>query len=229
VTSPAPAEPAPASPRWPLAAWLAIAAIQILLIFSARAGETDSGETPFYEATFAITSAIVYGLLIALTFWIGSGYGNARKALGLVRFELRWLGYAALVVLGATVLAAILEPLLHAGEEQGFAPDEWRSDRAAIFTLNALVAVTLVPFAEELFFRGAGVTVLRPFGAVAAVAGTAVVFGLAHGIVVALPTLVPLAAGLAWVRLRSESLWPSVLAHAAYNGVAVIVLFVSLQ
>ncbi len=132
-------------------------------------------------------------------------------------------------MIGASVLGAVLEPVLHAGKEQGFAPDAWEPDRAVPFVVNALIATTLVPFAEELFFRGAGVTVLRRFGVPVALIGTSLVFALAHGIFVALPVLFALALGLAWVRERSGSVWPSVAAHAAYNGIAVVALYVSLQ
>ena len=215
--------------RWALTAWLAIAAIQIALGFSAGASDSDSADTPFYHYRFTVAALIIYAILIGLTLWIGSAYADPRRALGLVRFRPRWLGAAAAVVVVASALAAALEPVLHAGEEQGLAPDAWEPSNAIPFAINALIAETLVPFAEELFFRGAGVTVLRPFGAAAALLGTAIIFGLAHGILVALPVLVVLAVGLAWMRDRSESVWPSVTAHAAYNGVAVVALYVSLQ
>jgi membrane protease YdiL (CAAX protease family) len=38
-----------------------------------------------------------------------------------------------------------------------------------------------------------------------------------------------LGVGLAWVRIRAESVWPGVIAHAAYNGVALAVLFATLE
>jgi membrane protease YdiL (CAAX protease family) len=53
------------------------------------------------------------------------------------------------------------------------------------------------------------------------VVGTAVAFGLAHGILVALPPLIVFGLGLAWVRLRSDSVWPGFIAHAAYNAVGI--------
>lgn len=226
------AEPSTDSSReriFPLAAWLTIAALQIAISFAGQTGETDTGDSPFYHYAFTIASLAIYGILIALTFWIGSGYPSPRRALGLVGFAPRWLGVALLVVVGASLLGAVLEPVLHAGKEQGFAPDAWEPDRAVPFLVNAVIAVTLVPFAEELFFRGAGVTVLRRFGVTFALIGTAVVFALAHGILVALPVLFALALGLAWVRERSGSVWPSVAAHAGYNGIAVVALYVSLQ
>ena len=108
-------------------------------------------------------------------------------------------------------------------------PDEWRPERANAFLLNSIILVTLTPFAEELFFRGLGVQVLGFLGSTGAIVGTALAFGLAHGLLVALPTLVVFGAGLAWVRTRAESVWPCVIAHAAYNGVALAVLFATLE
>jgi membrane protease YdiL (CAAX protease family) len=122
----------------------------------------------------------------------------------------------------------ILEPVLHAGEKQGFAPEEWRPDRAVPFALNTAVAATLVPFTEELFFRGLGVRALLPFGAGFALVTTSVAFGLGHGLFSALPILVPFALALAWVRLRSDSVWPGTIAHGFYNGAALLYLYFDL-
>jgi membrane protease YdiL (CAAX protease family) len=91
------------------------------------------------------------------------------------------------------------------------------------------VIVTLVPFAEELFFRGLGVRVFGMFGGAAAVAATAVVFALAHGLLVAVPPLLFFALGLAWVRLRSGGVWPGVIAHAAYNGIGLAIAYATIN
>ena len=48
------------------------------------------------------------------------------------------LGLIFLVLL----LGLILEPVLHAGEKQGFAPEEWRPDRAVPFALNTAAYTT---------------------------------------------------------------------------------------
>jgi uncharacterized protein len=119
--------------------------------------------------------------------------------------------------------------VLHAGREQGLEPEQWRSDRAAPFVLNAVVVSTLVPFAEELFFRGLGVRVLAIFGSVVAVVGTALIFALAHGILVAIPALGFFALLLGWLRVRTDSVWPCVVAHGLYNSVGVLAFFVSSQ
>jgi membrane protease YdiL (CAAX protease family) len=212
-----------ALPRRPLALllWAGLAGIQIVSAFSLADTDRVEEEPPIFEWSTAVSGFLLYAVLIGLTFAIASAYPSARQALGLRRFERRFLWQAGGVVLISIVLAAALEPILHAGEKQGLAPQEWRSDALGPFLANAVLIITWGPFAEELFYRGLGVTALRLLGPAVAVVGTAVAFGLAHGILVALPPLVVFGIGLAWVRLRADSVWPSFIAHAAYNAVGI--------
>ena len=87
--------------------------------------------------------------------------------------------------------------------------------------------VLLGPFAEELFFRGLGVRVLMLYGGLVSILVTGAMFGLVHGILGALPPLVLFGIGLAWVRLRSASVWPAYIGHALYNGIGVLCLAIS--
>ncbi len=206
-----------------VAAWALLAALQVGSAF-AFAGSADEGSGELiYEYEFALGVPFVYGLLIGLTFAIATAFGNPVAALGLRSFRLRWVWIAIGFILLALAVEAIFQAIFQvdAGEEQGVLPETWRPDRLPALLLNTFVAVTLVPFAEELFFRGLGVRALQVFGAPVAIAVTALVFGFAHGILVALPGLVAFAAGLAWVRLRSDSVWPCVLAHGFYNALVV--------
>jgi membrane protease YdiL (CAAX protease family) len=137
-----------------------------------------------------------------------------------------WPRAAALVV-GAYVVvmlaAAALNPVLEAGEEQGLVPEEWDPDRAAPFVANFLVVALAAPIVEELTYRGVGIAVTRDrFGTWPAVAVTALAFGLAHGLVVALPILTFFGVVLAVVRLRTESLYPAIVLHAVFNGAALL-------
>jgi len=207
-----------------ISAWLALAALQLAAAFAfSDSGGASTQEELIYDYEFAIGGPIIYGILVALTFAIAAAYGNVLEAVGLRRFQLRWIFVALGVVIGAVVIGAIFQTLVgvDSGEEQGILPETWRPDRLPALVLNTLVTVTVVPFAEELFYRGLGVRVFRVFGALVAIAVTAIVFGLAHGILLALPILVPFAAGLAWVRLRSDSVWPGVIAHGSYNGLVI--------
>ena len=211
-----------------LALWLVVAGLQVAAAFMLGAGKTGSkaGENePLYEYSLAIGSIFLYGILAGVTFWIASLFPDRIAALGLRRFSPRVLWVVAGVVIASLVVSGVLEPVLHAGREQGLEPDRWRPDRAAPFFLNALVIVTLVPFTEELFYRGLGIRVFQIFGSLAAVVSTALVFGLAHGILVALPALGFFGLCLAWLRVRTESVWPGVIAHAFYNGLGIAAFF----
>jgi hypothetical protein len=95
-----------------------------------------------------------------------------------------------------------------------------------------LLVVTLGPLVEELLFRGVLLSALwQRWGRGAAIGLSAVAFALAHlpGLdwqLVALPDLILLALALAWLRLRSGSIWPSVVGHGANNLLAVAAWFV---
>ena len=212
-------------PKRPLALvfWLVLAGLQIVATFSLADPDRVEEEPPIYEWSTAANALIVYGLLVLLTFGIASMYPDTRRALGLRRFEPRYLWHAAGVVVISIVVAAVLEPILHAGEKQGLAPQEWRPDDLAPFLVNALLIATWGPFAEELFYRGLGVTALGMFGPAVAITGTALAFAFAHGLLVALPPLVVFGLGLAWVRVRSDSVWPGFIAHAAYNAIGIAI------
>jgi membrane protease YdiL (CAAX protease family) len=60
------------------------------------------------------------------------------------------------------------------------------------------------------------------FGGAAAVVVTAVAFGLVHGLVIALPVLTIFGLILGWLRLRTASLYPSIILHAIFNGTALV-------
>lgn len=207
----------------PLVLWLGLAALQVGSAFAL--GGTDegaSGESPIYQYSLGVGSLVIYAILGALTVGIARLYPEPQDALGLRPFAGRWVGYAAIVVVLSLIVSAAIEPLLHGGEEQGLVPEEWRSDKLGPFVFNAIVIVTVVPLVEELFYRGLGVRVFSVLGSTTAVVGTALVFGFAHGILAALPPLVFFALGLAWIRLRADSVWPCVIAHSAYNGLGIL-------
>jgi uncharacterized protein len=210
------------------AAWLAIAAGIVALGFIGRAGG-ETTENALYRYEFAVSSVVVYGILVGLTFWIASAYGRGFEALGLKAAPLRWLWIACGFIILALILASALEPLLHGGREQGFAPERWQPRHAVAFAVNGLVAATVVPFAEELFYRGLGVRALRFLGGGVAVAGSAVAFALGHAVPGALPPLLVFGLALGWVRLRSDSVWPGMAAHGFYNGLAVLLTYATLQ
>ncbi len=147
-------------------------------------------------------------------------------ALGLRRLALRWCGGGLLVLpflLGASALWVQLLLLLgvqpEAQEIAGlFAGDSPVPTRLAL----GLYAVLLAPLVEELLVRG---FLLRPLakrlGDVGGILASALLFGALHlADPQAVPPLILLGIVLAWLRLRSGSLWPSITLHVANNGLA---------
>ena len=210
---------------WPTVAWLVVAGALVLLAFwGAGQSSGTNDDDILYDPDLAIGGAVFYGLMILVSFVIARGFPSRNEALGFRRFRLRWVWIALAVVVATTVVAVAVEPFLHGGEEQGLGADSWQPEHAGAFAANVGVLVLLGPFAEELFFRGLGVRAMMILGGAAAILVTGVVFGLVHGILGALPPLVLFGIGLAWVRLRSASVWPSFIGHALYNGLGLLLL-----
>ena len=206
-------------------AWVALVGTLASLSFLGRATADDDGQDNdlLYSYGFAIGQTLVYAVLLTLTFLLVRGL-PARETLALRRPQ-SWPAALGLVVASYfTILvgAALLLTVFDAGDEQGLTPDEWDSSRAGAYAANFVVTAFLVPFIEELLYRGAGVTFLLRFGPVVAVAVTAVGFGLGHGLVRALPALVFFGIVVALLRLRTESVYPTMLVHCAFNATSLI-------
>lgn len=98
-----------------------------------------------------------------------------------------------------------------------------------------LLVVSLGPVIEELLFRGVLLSaLLQRWRAVPSVLITSALFALVHlsGLQFhwyAVPQLFLLALLLGWLRLRSGSIWPAVVAHGTNNLLAVAVWFVAVK
>jgi hypothetical protein len=93
-----------------------------------------------------------------------------------------------------------------------------------IVALLLLVAV-VVPFAEELFFRGMLYPLLRArMAAPAAIGLNALLFAVAHVVPLLMPGLIVVGLFLAYLRERSGSIWPCVLLHGLQNATALLAI-----
>jgi membrane protease YdiL (CAAX protease family) len=211
----------------PFFGWSVLALLFVVGGFASQASSGDNS-TVFYQYSFAIGTIVLYAFLAGLTFLLALPYEKPATAIGLNPFSWRWVGIAIGLIIGVLLIAAALEPLLHGGQEQGLAPEEWDPERAGAFFVNGIVVATVVPFTEELFFRGLGVRALSFLGGIVAVVATGVVFGLSHGILGALPPLILFGIALGWVRLRSDSVWPGILAHGFYNAAGILIVYLQL-
>ena len=228
TSSPTSATPSSDYKAVPFFGWSLLAVLFIAGSFLSREISTEDTKNIFYDYDFAVTTIVWYAALVGLTFVLAIPYPRTPRALGLNPFRWRWVGIAFGFIIGVLILSVLLEPLLHGGREQGLSPDEWQPEHARAFLLNGVLVSTVVPFAEELFFRGLGVRALQFFGGMSAVVITGLVFGFSHGVLGALPPLVLFGIALGWVRLRSGSVWPGVLAHGFFNAVGILVVYLQL-
>jgi uncharacterized protein len=174
----------------------------------------------------AISGLILEGILLTAVLLIARGID--RRPLGL-RAPRSWftaLGLALGLLIALVIVEQALESVLHATREQGLEPTRWDSSRAVPFAVNAAVVVLAAPFVEELTFRGLGFAVLRPYGALVAVFGSAAAFAAAHGLIEGFPALFIFGVAIAVLRLRTESVFPGMLFHAFFNGAALALAFV---
>ena len=211
-------------PRPRLVGWAIL--VGILATISYAANLADAGDPPddvLYRWSTAIGGLVQYAIIAAIVLALCRGL--ARETLGLRRPD-SWrsaIGKTLLALVAIWVVGAVLNVFLEAGEEQGLVPDGWESDRAVPFAANFVVVALVAPVVEELTYRGLGFAALQSaFGVGAAVAVTSLAFGLAHGLVVGLPVLTIFGAILAWLRLRTGSLYPPIVLHALFNGAALI-------
>lgn len=92
----------------------------------------------------------------------------------------------------------------------------------------AMVGI-VAPIVEEVVFRGLLYGWLRArFGVFLATGASALLFALAHGILILVPALLAIGIVLARVYERSGSLWPPIIVHGAFNAIMVIALYAAL-
>lgn len=209
---------------WRVAAWSVLVLALIGLAYGSRAGGEKPPADALYRYETGISGIVVYGLLFVVLLWIGRGV--PRRELFALRRPRAWgsalwwsfLSYV-LIFLGAGLILYLLD----AGDEQGLTPEGWDSSRAGAYAVN-FVAVALVgPVVEELMYRGAGMALFARWGMPLAVAVTSLAFGLAHGLVLALAALVLFGFVTALLRLKTDSIYPCMLVHCAFNATSLVV------
>jgi membrane protease YdiL (CAAX protease family) len=218
--------PAPARSDARLVGWLTLVGVLALANF---VGNTESGppEDFVYLWSSAIAALVQFLIMLAIVLAI-AGRNETREMLALRRPRSWWraLGLGAALVLAVYVFVAALSPLLQPGEEQGLTPSGWDSSRLPQFVANFLVIACFVPIVEELMFRGIGFTLLRRFGELAAIVGIGVCFSLVHGVLEGLPVFAFFGMGLAYVRSRTESVYPCMLIHGFFNALSLVLAVV---
>jgi membrane protease YdiL (CAAX protease family) len=200
-------------------AWLAVTASFAALNFYGASQRSEREGDVVYSYDVLATSVVVYGLLLGIVFALTAGMPRREfLALRAPRSWARALGLSLGSLVAILVGVAFLVWLSQAGDEQNLTPEAWDSSRAGAYAASFVAIVLIGPVVEELFYRGAGVGLLQHHGRLAAIGGTALMFGLAHGLLLSLGAFVWFGVVTAWLRLHTDSLYPGLFVHIAFNA-----------
>jgi len=209
--------------RLPLVLWTGFILAFAGLSYAGRATEGKPDPNVLYKWSTTAAYLIQYAV-IALIVWGIAGLGQ-RFELFTLRRPTSWARAAGIAVgiwVGMAILAGVLGPFLHPGREQGLTPTRWEPAHAAAYIGNGILIAVLVPMIEELTFRGLGFSLLRRYGEWTAILLSGLLFGLAHGLVSALPLLVAFGIGLGYLRSRVDSVYPGMIVHGLFNAASLI-------
>jgi hypothetical protein len=174
-------------------------------------------------------------ILGAIRFVVLRKYGLRWADLGLrpssSKWILRGLALAVLLLVMVVLINGILIPMVTDGEFHNpqlvaVAPDgfSW----PALISMLVMAGV-VAPFGEELVFRGLLFPWLRGhLGVIAAAVLSGLIFATLHGVPILIPALTAIGTALALLYHRCGSLWPVILAHGAFNGIMVSLLYAAL-
>lgn len=211
--------------RTRLIAWtllvVAIATLNYAARFTTSSATKSARDVVYSYSTFA-SGMILYAV-----------WGGIVIAIAAPRFDLlalrsphswpRALGLAAAAIAAIYLCEAIVSliPLPQSpGKEQGLTPTHWESAHAGAFAANLVLFALVAPFVEELTFRGLGQSLLLFLGRWQSIIIVGFAFGLAHGLLEALLVLVPFGIVLAYLRDRTDSVYPGMIVHGLFNGIA---------
>jgi membrane protease YdiL (CAAX protease family) len=204
-----------------LAGWLALVSLLIVLAYATRAAEGKPDPQVLYHWSTAVGGVIQDGIILLVVVALA---GFDRQLLGLRRPRsipqaLRLLGSAIVLIY---VFEVVYSALTHPGNEQGLTPAHWEPAHAAAYVANGVVICTVIPFVEELTYRGLGYSLLEPLGRWPAIVIVGLLFGLAHGLIVSLPVIAAFGMVLAWIRSVTRSVLPGMLLHSLFNLIALV-------
>jgi membrane protease YdiL (CAAX protease family) len=205
-------------------AWLLFVLVLASLNYASRFSGGEVPANAAYQYTTSIGALVQYAIMLGILLLIARGQ-RLSDVFALRRPDSwRRAGkLAAIALMSIWAVGAVLSPFLNANKEQGLVPKEWDSSRAGAFVAFFLTVTILAPVVEELTFRGLGYTLFAPYGSAVAIVVTGLLFGLAHGLLIALPVLAMFGFLLGWLRAKTASVYPGMLLHGTFNGIALLV------
>jgi len=177
-----------------------------------------------YQWSSSILGLIQYGVILGILLLLTLGLDRRQfLAFRRPRSWPRAAGIAALVLIAVFVVGAIVGLFANPEREQGLIPEHWDSSKIAPFLGFTFVVVVVAPIVEELQFRGVGYGLLERFGRTAAILLVGLAFALVHGLIAGFPVIAVFGCGLAYLRSRTDSIYPCMLLHASFNAFGLLV------
>jgi membrane protease YdiL (CAAX protease family) len=204
-----------------LAGWLILVGVMIAIAYLARATEGKPDPQILYRWSTAVGGVVQDGIILLLVLGLASR-DRSLLALRRPRSIPMALLYIAIALVVVYVFEGLYGAIVHPGNEQGLTPSHWEPTHAATYIVNGIVICTVIPFVEELTFRGLGYSLLERFGMWPAILTVGLLFGLAHGLALALPIIVAFGCVLAWMRAKTRSVLPGMVLHAIFNLFALV-------
>lgn len=160
--------------------------------------------------------------------------GLAWAQLGLRPVPARWYRGAIVIAVLTLLLTGVINMIMQWFLGETPINPQFRIIAPAGFSWFALIGMLfvvglLIPFAEELLFRGVLYGWLRGrLGVPVAAVSSALLFSGLHKIVWLMPALAVIGVILALVYEKSGSLWPAVVVHALFNAIGVVLVYLAL-
>jgi len=190
-----------------------------------------------------IFSALIEGaFLIAPFYYANAAYRTitphlrlALQALGFRRFRfgnaLFWVIVLMIVIFGVNTFYSYLITVLHLNVQTNDQLLLQQSKVAPLSTYATLfAAVIIAPFCEEVFFRGFVFPGLRHGMSLGwAIIISSLLFGIAHADPGSFPVLFVIGLALAFLRWRTQSIWPCIVLHMLNNGIAALAIVLTMQ
>src|ERR1700751_663515 len=213
-----------------LAGWTGLVALISAINYAGRflgsgnATSNAKNNDVYSYATFA-GGLVVYVFWLGLVLWIAFGRfdPSAPRRPRSLRLAAVYSVSAVVAVYVAAAVVSVIPLPESPGKEQGLTPTHWEPAHAGAFAANLVLFTLVAPFVEELNFSGLGQSLLSFLGRWPSIVLVGLSFGLAHGLVEALLVLVPFGIALAWLRDRTTSVYPGMIVHGLFNGIALAV------
>jgi hypothetical protein len=204
---------------WRLIGWFALVAFMSTLAYAAQLSTGPPEKDLAYQWSSSIEGAIQYALMLGVVMLLTRGL-DRRRFLAFRRPRSWWraAGIAVLVLVAVFIVSGIVAQFANAEREQGLIPEHWDPGRIAPFAAFCVLVVVIAPFVEELLFRGVGYALLQRFGQYTAIISVGLCFALVHGLLAGFAVIAVFGAGLAYLRAKTDSIYPGMLLHASFNA-----------